>query len=79
MVYQNLPQRGGRSIDSNTNYSPEGEPPVSGIIPPAFINMLFETGETMLYEDNSFSMAYEAANDVPADWFNTAFKHRLPL
>lgn len=49
-----------------------------GIIPPAFINMLFEDGNTMLYEDIGI-MAYEAGSGIPADWFDTDFKHRLPF
>lgn len=78
MVLTNLPQSTLGNLKTNTNYPPEGQLSGGGVIPPAFLAMLFETGETMLYEDVGI-MEYEAANAIPADWFDVSFKKRVPI
>jgi len=44
------------------------------IIPVEFLRMLFENGETMLYQDDKV-MAYE----IPPDWFDVNFQSRIKL
>lgn len=76
MVRAYLPQSATGNLDTNTNNPPQGG--VFGGISPVFIDMLFESGETMLYEDNIL-MSYEGPKAIPPDWFDTDWKTRIEL
>jgi len=75
MVRAYLPQNAPRNLNSNTNNPPQGRDLGTGVIPEAFIRMLFEDGNTMQYEDNNI-MIYEG---IPSNWFDENFKSRVPI